>query len=72
MSNKEFVNYARYVWNVVIEENDADLLLTKYPSILKDFNLQKSILGKNMFEGRIGHKSPKQIALQVKIPQNII
>jgi hypothetical protein len=57
MVANQFVEYVRYVWNVIIYENDANLLLSKYPNILKDFNLQKTLLGKNMFDVR-GHKSP--------------
>lgn len=63
MANYEFVNFVRYVWNIIITNENADYVLNKYPDILSNYTLQKTILGKNDYDFRTGHKSPIYITI---------
>lgn len=48
----------RYIYNIIITAEQIRDIESKYPDLWSNYNLQKSLFGFNLFNGR-GHKAPK-------------
>lgn len=59
MQNQELklIEAVRHIWNVIISEEQSKEILKKNQNIFNNYNLQKTLFGFNMFDGR-GHKTP--------------